>query len=291
MLHEHDLCPECGGKIVFDEGVYAYVCTKCGCVIEDRPVSYELEIRLFDNRIPRTSGTSTHKVHDHGIGSTELDVSTAGRGVKWHEIARVQKRARVSKKERVIEKALRFMNHYAKVLGIPNYVAETAGKILREAVEGKNYKNKTLKNLAIASIYVALRAHGRPKPAKLFSREAGISLKELWHSIKKIYDSVGRIGVKKEEPSVYVVYIVNKLKLSHNVEKLANILLTKIHELELDIGKPAVGLATAAVYLASILLNEKRTQIQVAETVNVSDVTIRNRYGELVEALDITVYV
>jgi len=61
--------------------------------------------------------------------------------------------------------------------------------------------------------------------------------------------------------------------------------------LGLDIGKPATGIAAASVYLASIIMNEKRTQQQVAEALGISDVSIRSRYGEMVEYLDITVYV
>ncbi|MET1159779.1 MAG: transcription initiation factor IIB family protein [Thermoprotei archaeon] len=291
IAHEHERCPECGGIVVYDPGLSAYVCGSCGLVIEDRPTSYALEIRLFEDRVPRTSGANTHKVHDHGVGSTELDVNTVNREYRWVYLARIQKRARVNKRERIVEKALRYMNQYAKILNIPNHVAETAGKILREAVEGKNYKNKTLKNLSIASIYLALKVHGMARPAKLFAKQAGITLKELWRSIRVVKDSAKNIKIKREDPRAYVAYIVSKLGLSQRVEKLANYFVELTEKLGLNIGKPAVGIATASVYLASILLNEKRTQIQIASTVNVSDVTIRNRYSELVETLNITVYI
>jgi transcription initiation factor TFIIB len=45
-----------------------------------------------------------------------------------------------------------------------------------------------------------------------------------------------------------------------------------------------VGLAAAAVYAASLLTNEKVTQSEVSEVANISEVTIRNRYHELLEA-------
>jgi transcription initiation factor TFIIB len=47
-----------------------------------------------------------------------------------------------------------------------------------------------------------------------------------------------------------------------------------------------VGLAAAAVYAASLLTNEKVTQSEVSEVANISEVTIRNRYKELLEAED-----
>ena len=51
-------------------------------------------------------------------------------------------------------------------------------------------------------------------------------------------------------------------------------------------GKSPVGLAAAAVYAAALLTNEKVTQSEVSEVANISEVTIRNRYKELLEAED-----
>ncbi|MBN88121.1 transcription initiation factor IIB, partial [Candidatus Woesearchaeota archaeon] len=42
-------------------------------------------------------------------------------------------------------------------------------------------------------------------------------------------------------------------------------------------------------YLASILEKEQRTQKQVSEAAGVTEVTIRNRYKEICEALNINV--
>jgi len=291
--HEYDVCPVCGSRnIVFDQDQSAYVCANCGYVLDQHPIFYGSETRSFDETLPRTSGSNTFKVHDHGIGSTEFGTSSSYGG-KWVGIARIQKSIRVNKSDKIVEKALRYLNKYVKILNAPNYVAETAAMILRETVKDKNYKNKTLSSIAIASIYVAFKIHGIKKPAKLFSKEAGISLKELWHAERKIHDAIRGINtrMKKEDPAYHVSYIVKKLGLSPQVEKLALGILNESIKLGLDIGKPAVGLATASVYLASILLNEKKTQIEIASVVNVTDVTIRNRYSDIVNSFDIVVYI
>ncbi|MEM4101224.1 MAG: transcription initiation factor IIB family protein, partial [Desulfurococcaceae archaeon] len=54
-------------------------------------------------------------------------------------------------------------------------------------------------------------------------------------------------------------------------------------------GKSPASLAAAAVYLASILLNSRKTQMEVGSTVGQTDVAIRNAYSALVRALDIYV--
>ena len=48
-------------------------------------------------------------------------------------------------------------------------------------------------------------------------------------------------------------------------------------------------IAAAAIYIASILCGDRRTQREVADVAGVTEVTIRNRYKELAEELDIEI--
>jgi len=58
---------------------------------------------------------------------------------------------------------------------------------------------------------------------------------------------------------------------------------------ELTSGRGPTGVAAAAIYISSILCNERRTQREVADIAGVTEVTIRNRYKELTEKLGIEV--
>jgi transcription initiation factor TFIIB len=68
-------------------------------------------------------------------------------------------------------------------------------------------------------------------------------------------------------------------------EEIAHKILTTAKELKLTSGRGPTGMAAAASYIASVLTGEKRTQREVAEIAQVTEVTIRNRYKELVERL------
>ena len=48
-------------------------------------------------------------------------------------------------------------------------------------------------------------------------------------------------------------------------------------------------MAAAAIYIASVQCGERRTQREVAEVAGVTEVTIRNRYKELTEKLNLRV--
>ena len=52
-------------------------------------------------------------------------------------------------------------------------------------------------------------------------------------------------------------------------------------------GKGPIGVAAAALYIAAVLKGEKKTQREVADAIGVTEVTIRNRYKEMVETLGI----
>ena len=56
-------------------------------------------------------------------------------------------------------------------------------------------------------------------------------------------------------------------------------------EMKLTSGRGPTGIAAAATYIATVLTNERKTQREIAEIANVTEVTIRNRYKELLTKL------
>ena len=53
-------------------------------------------------------------------------------------------------------------------------------------------------------------------------------------------------------------------------------------------GRDPRGLAAAAIYIASILTDYKITQRDIASIAGVTEVTVRNRYKELVNKLNLS---
>ena len=69
------------------------------------------------------------------------------------------------------------------------------------------------------------------------------------------------------------------------MKKLPTKFLAAAKELKLTSGRGPTGIAAAASYVASVLTGERKTQREIAEIAQVTEVTIRNRYKELVERL------
>jgi transcription initiation factor TFIIB len=91
-------------------------------------------------------------------------------------------------------------------------------------------------------------------------------------------------------PQDYISRFCSQLKLSNDVQVKTNELLKQAANKELTSGRGPTGLASAAIYMASVLCGERRTQREVAEIGGVTEVTIRNRYKELAKKLDIDIF-
>ena len=56
---------------------------------------------------------------------------------------------------------------------------------------------------------------------------------------------------------------------------------------ELTSGRGPAGIAADALYVSALMNDEKKTQREVADVAGITEVTIRNRYKELIDRLDL----
>ncbi len=72
--------------------------------------------------------------------------------------------------------------------------------------------------------------------------------------------------------------LTDRLHVPHNVKEGSAIVC-------IVSGKDPMGLAAAALYVACVVTGEKKTQKEIAEIANVTEVTVRNRYKGLKDSL------
>jgi transcription initiation factor TFIIB len=116
----------------------------------------------------------------------------------------------------------------------------------------------------------------------------GVSRKDIarnYRFIVREFDLKIPVPVNK----MYSSKIGNKIQGSPQTEILATRILDVAKGMKLTGGRSPTGIAAAAYYMASVLRNDHRTQKEIAEVANVTEVTIRNRYKELMEKLFIGV--
>jgi len=289
-------CPECGGNIVVDDEHGETVCTDCGLVIEEDSVDRGPEWRAFDakekDEKSRVGAPTTNMMHDKGL-STNIDwrdkdaYGNALSGKQRKKMQRLRKwnerfRTRDSK-ERNLKQALGEIDRMASALGLPENVRETASVIYRRALDENLLPGRSIEGVSTASVYAAARQAGVPRSLDEITEVSRVEKSEIARTYRYVVRELG-LEVQPADPESYVPRFASSLELSEEAERRARELLQNAKEQGVHSGKSPVGLAAAAVYAAALLTNEKTTQAAVSEVADISEVTIRNRYHELLEA-------
>ena len=289
-------CPECGGNVVADEERGETVCAECGLVVEEGEIDRGPEWRAFDSQEKdeksRVGAPTTNMMHDKGL-STNIDwrdKDAYGNSLdakqrqkmqrlrKWNERFRTR-----DSKERNLKQALGEIDRMASALGLPENVRETASVIYRRALDENLLPGRSIEGVSTASVYAAARQAGVPRSLDEITDVSRVEKSEIARTYRYVVRELG-LEVKPADPESYVPRFASDLDLSEESERRARQLLQNAKEQGVHSGKSPVGLAAAAVYAASLLTNEKVTQSEVSEVANISEVTIRNRYHELLEA-------
>ena len=295
---EQEQCPECGGRVISDAEHAETVCEDCGLVVEEDEIDRGPEWRAFDaaekDEKSRVGAPTTKMMHDQGL-STNIgwqDKDAYGRSLSSRQRQKMQRlrtwnerfRTRDSK-ERNLKQALGEIDRMASALGLPENVRETASVIYRRALEEDLLPGRSIEGVATASLYAAARQAGTPRSLDEISAVSRVDRMELTRTYRYIVRELG-LEVKPADPEHYVPRFISGLDLSDETERMARELLESARQEGVHSGKSPVGLAAASVYAAALLTNEKVTQNEVSEVANISEVTIRNRYKELLEASD-----
>jgi transcription initiation factor TFIIB len=289
-------CPECGGRVISDEEHGERVCSDCGLVVEEDGIDRGPEWRAFDasdrDEKSRVGAPTTKMMHDEGL-STNIDWQDRdayGRSLSSSQRRRMQRlrtwnerfRTRDAK-ERNLKQALGEIDRMASALGLPENVRETASVIYRRALSEDLLPGRSIEGVATAALYAAARQAGTPRSLDEFESVSRVERMEITRTYRYVVRELG-LEVRPAEPEDYLPRFVSELGLSDELERAARDLLENARHNAVHSGKSPVGLAAAAVYAASLLTNERTTQSAVGDVAGVSEVTIRNRYKELLEA-------
>ena len=291
-------CPECSGSLVMDDEHGETVCEDCGLVVESDEIDRGPEWRAFDSsekdQKSRVGAPTTNMMHDKGL-STNIDWrdkdaygnSLSGkqrqkmqRLRKWNERFRTR-----DSKERNLKQALGEIDRMASAQGLPDNVRETASVIYRRALDEDLLPGRSIEGVSTSCVYAAARMAGVPRSLDEIADVSRVEKAEIARTYRYVVREL-KLEVKPADPEQYVPRFASDLELSEESEMRAKSLLRNAKEKGVHSGKSPVGLAAAAVYAAALLTNEKTTQAAVSDVADISEVTIRNRYHELLEAED-----
>jgi len=284
-------CPECGSSdVIYDEQRGEIICNACGLVIEKEMVDLGQEWRQFDEGPKKGRGGAPLSMQkfDKGLTTNIGEVSDIYRlGEK-----RIKKYSRLKKwQERVhtsIERNLRLamseLRKVASFLNLPNIVKEEASRVYNFVLQRGLVRGRSMESVISACIYAACRTYNIPRTLDEIANASDVERKEIGRTYRFITRKLS-LNVNPSNPRDYIARFASVLHLSPKSQNDALKILQKAEVSELTSGRGPAGIAAAALYVAALLNAEKRTQREVADVAGITEVTIRNRYKELLDKL------
>ncbi len=288
-------CPECGSlDLHHNKEKGEIVCKDCGLVIEDKMVEFDQEWREFDSEAAakkrRTGAPMTYTQFDQGLGTDvgrKADLYKFG-GKAKNKFFRLRKwQQRISTAiERNLKLALSELKRVSSFLRLPSSVEEEASRIYTLAVQKGLVRGRSMESVVSGALYAACRRHDVPRTLDELSEASGIEKKEIGRTYRFITRELG-IKILPSNPADYIARFTSALKLNAETQSRSVEIIEQAQAVELTSGRGPTGIAAAALYVAALINGEKRTQREVADVAGVTEVTIRNRYKELLEKLDL----
>ena len=295
-------CPECGAlEVVRDNEKGEVICAGCGLVLSEHRIDTGPEWRAFtsaerDSR-SRTGAPASYAMHDKGL-STMIDWRDRdGKGGSFSarqraQIFRLRKwqiRTRVhSSLDRNLAQAMTEIDRLSSQLGLSPSLKEHAARMYRKLIAGRLWRSRSIDATAAAAVYAACRHRGNPRSVEEIAEHSREGKKKISAHYRMLVTKL-KIRMPISSPQMYVPRFISELNLPREVQRTTMDILTRAKEVRgLVTGRDPRGLAAAAIYVAAIINDCRVTQRDISRVSGVTEVTIRNRYKEIVSKLELT---
>ena len=269
-------CPECKSAVVDDIHNGERICSSCGVVVDEQMEDYGPEakgVNLVDKmRLARATGHTTLSQHDMGI-ATEISVAStdfSGKKInnsvsnQMQNLRKWQQRVRVtSPRERRLTNVLGKITETCESCGLSKNVIETASKIYR-SLDGKNIevKGKSVISITVAVVYLACKQCDVVRSLEEICKQVCLEkdVKAKSKLAAKYYRNLVLEMGQEITPIVtmgkYISKIANLTRTDVRVERLALEIAEKARVQGITDGKAPNGIASAYMYIGSILLGK-----------------------------------
>jgi len=298
------ICSICkSNQIITDSESSELICSKCGQVISDKVEQDGPEWRNFDLLSPGQSNTNRSRVgmstslarHDMGlstiIGRTDRDASgqkidaamrsTMDRLRVWDYRTQIH-----SATDRNLRNAFFKLDILKDRLGLSDSVVEKAAYIYRKAQERGLVRGRTISGVLAAAIYIACREMGISRTLKDIALYNNVKFKEVAKSYRLLCIELD-LKVPIVDPMRCIAKVANKANLSERTKRQAAEMMNNVTKREISVGKNPMGLAASVLYMSSLKTGENITQSNLSNAAGVTEVTLRNRYKDLMNKLEL----
>jgi transcription initiation factor TFIIB len=293
MNNHNEVCLICrSSNVITDSDSGEIVCSKCGMVISDK-IQENRESRTFFNaeeaKDMRMTGMPTSLASadmglstlisrsDKDAGGYEIEPSMAS---TMHRLRTWDFRTQVGGSNQNLIYAFRELDSLKDKLGLPDAIIEKTAYIYRKAQQRGMARGRSVSALLAAAIYVACRQIGIPRTLDDIAAISNIKRKSIAKCYRQIIFELD-LKLPIVDNTKCIARVANRVSVSERTKYRAISLMNDVVRSGLSAGKDPMVLAATVVYASCIGTPEQRSQIDVANAADVTDVTIRNRFKDL----------
>ena len=289
-----DKCPECGSaNLIHDYDTGETVCGDCGLVLYGQMMDKGPEWRAFTQEEKasrsRVGMPTSYSVHDKGLSTaiSQVDRDAFGRKLPlstrllmWR-LRKWQIRSRAhSSIDRNLAQAMAELDRLSDRVYIPRPIKEKAAVIYRKALDKSLVRGRSIAAITAAAAYAACRRSGTPRSLHEIAEASLVDKMDVARCYRLLLRELD-MHMSIPDPLTYVSKIAERTGISGKTQGIAIRILREARNKRAAAGKDPMGLAAAALYIACLQNNEKKTQKDIAEAAGVTEVTVRNRYKTL----------
>jgi len=287
-------CPECESiNLTHDDQKGEIICNDCGLLIEEKMVDTGQDVGgQFDKSEKKGRGGAPLSIQkfDKGLTTNVGEISDiykleSGQTRKFLRLKKWQERVSTSI-ERNLRLAMAELRRVASFLNLPSVVRDESARVYNFVLQRGLVRGRSMESVIAACIYAACRSYNIPRTLDEIAAASDVPRKEIGRTYRFIIRKLG-IKVRPSSPKDYISRFSSILHLSPKSQNHALKILKKADISELTSGRGPAGIAAAALYVSALMNDEKKTQREVADVAGITEVTIRNRYKELIERLGI----
>ncbi len=297
-----DKCPECSSvNLIHDYDSGETVCSDCGLVLYGQMIDKGPEWRAFTQEEKasrsRVGMPTSYSVHDKGLSTaiSQIDRDAFGRKLPlstrllmWR-LRKWQIRSRAhSSVDRNLAQAMAELDRLSGRVNIPRPIKEKAAVIYRKALDKSLVRGRSIAAITAAAAYAACRGSGTPRALHEIAEASLVDKKDVARCYRLLLRELD-MRMPIPDSLTYVSRIAERTGISGKTQGIAIRILREARDKRAAAGKDPMGLAAAALYVACLQNNEKKTQKDIAEAAGVTEVTVRNRYKTLKRQLKLEV--
>ena len=145
-------------------------------------------------------------------------------------------------------------------------------------------RGRGISSILYAALYAACRKTNTPRTLRDIAKAGNVRKGDLATAYRTMVKSLD-LRLDPFDPVEFVTKVCSIIKVSEITRRHALDLLLRAEDQGFSTGKNPMSLVAAAVYLATCIHDEKKTQIEIAKACGVSNVSVRNLAKQFREKL------